>query len=97
MDEEDAGGGVTKSPIRRLGSTRKLLTFNSKWLNVCTLLISTAKVCVYYCNNMETIHNNYNTRNSFNYYVLFSNAYKCTDCNCKFFFGVVYEKFLVLF
>ena len=30
MDEEDAGGGVTKSPIRRLGSTRKLLIFNSK-------------------------------------------------------------------
>lgn len=30
MDEEDAGGGVLKSPIRRLGSTRKLLVFNSK-------------------------------------------------------------------
>jgi hypothetical protein len=30
MDEEDAGGGVAKSPIRRLGSTRKLLIFNSK-------------------------------------------------------------------
>jgi hypothetical protein len=34
MDEEDAGGGVTKSPIRRLGSTRKLLIFNSKWISV---------------------------------------------------------------
>ena len=30
MDEEDAGGSVAKSPIRRLGSTRKLLIFNSK-------------------------------------------------------------------
>ena len=30
MDEEDAGGGIAKSPIRRLGSTRKLLIFNSK-------------------------------------------------------------------
>jgi hypothetical protein len=30
MDEEDAGGGIAKSPIRRLGSTRKILIFNSK-------------------------------------------------------------------
>lgn len=53
MDEKEGGvggGGDVRSPMRRLGSTRKLLVFNSEYIE--TLIIFTQFVLKCFCRHL---------------------------------------------